>query len=467
MFKKEGETYQEYKKRVLDPVSSSFCAAKWKNATIFLNQGTTMSCHHPVAHPINRFRILMNPSALHNTRQKKEQRRQMLAGERPSGCNYCWSMEDMGPEIISDRVHKSVIYPDKEIQEIASASPKKHVNPRTLELSFSRTCNFACAYCNVDFSTTWLKDINEHGEYRNLGTHDALTYAKEGKTGQYEHEEQNPFIHAFWRWWPSLSQDLTELRITGGEPLMSRDVWRLFDELKKPRNRHIRFAINSNLGAPNKLIKKLIDQSHSLESFEVYTSNESTGAHAEYIRDGLNYKAWVQNCKNLLTQGKVDQLHIMMTINLLCLERLTDLFEEVLRWRNDLGKYVGVCSLNILRFPSFMSVLTLPADLRKGHADSLNDWLTHNKDRGLGEMEVSSIERLIGYLMHGSKSHPLAEDRVEQEADFKVFFEQYDKRRGKSFARTFEGSLADWYEGIEVSFPRKPVVPRSKTHAEI
>ena len=79
----------EFKQQVLDPVSASFCAAKWYNATIWLGSGQTTSCHHPPAHLVDKDKVRLNPRLLHNTDQKKADRRQMLAGERPAGCEYC------------------------------------------------------------------------------------------------------------------------------------------------------------------------------------------------------------------------------------------------------------------------------------------------------------------------------------------------------------------------------------------
>ena len=76
----------EFKHTVLDPLSASFCAAKWYNATIWLGSGQTTSCHHPPAHLIDSDKVSINPRLLHNTDQKKEDRRKMINGERPPGC---------------------------------------------------------------------------------------------------------------------------------------------------------------------------------------------------------------------------------------------------------------------------------------------------------------------------------------------------------------------------------------------
>ena len=95
--KRHNETDLDYKKRVLDAISPSFCGAKWYNATIWLGSGQTTSCHHPPAHKAELKEVVINFKALHNTPQKKEDRRKMQIGERPPGCEYCWKIEDMCP----------------------------------------------------------------------------------------------------------------------------------------------------------------------------------------------------------------------------------------------------------------------------------------------------------------------------------------------------------------------------------
>jgi len=167
--KKHDESYQEYRDRVVNKVSPAFCGAKWYNATIWLGNGTTASCHHPPAHKIPLEEVAMNHKAIHNTQYKKLIRKQMLEGERPKECEYCWKIEDMGEDKISDRVFKSVIYSDEELEQCkALYGWEKDVDLRTLEIAFDPNCNFACSYCNASFSTTWQNDIKKNGPYQNL-----------------------------------------------------------------------------------------------------------------------------------------------------------------------------------------------------------------------------------------------------------------------------------------------------------
>ena len=107
MPKQSNETDLAYKRRVIDIKSDSFCGAKWYNATIWLGSGQTTSCHHPPAHAIDLEQLKINPKALHNTDQKKQDRAQMQQGTRPAGCDYCWKIEDMAPDNISDQIGRA------------------------------------------------------------------------------------------------------------------------------------------------------------------------------------------------------------------------------------------------------------------------------------------------------------------------------------------------------------------------
>ncbi len=77
----------ELAKKWLDTVSPSMCLAKWFHVSLHLTNGRTHSCYHPPTHSINTSEIKINPKALHNTEQKKTERKQMLNGERPVGCS--------------------------------------------------------------------------------------------------------------------------------------------------------------------------------------------------------------------------------------------------------------------------------------------------------------------------------------------------------------------------------------------
>jgi organic radical activating enzyme len=436
----------EFRQQVLDTKSSSFCAAKWYNATIWLGSGQTTSCHHPPAHAIDTELIKTNPSAIHNTVEKKIDRLNMQLGNRPKGCEYCWKIEDMGRDAVSDRVYKSKIYPIEALNEAYTTPHQEDVNLRTLEIAFDRTCQFACSYCNPAFSSTWVKDIQRNGPYERLVSDGRGHFTHDHPSSQlYRFGETNPYVEAFFAWWETdLHKTLQELRITGGEPLMSGETWKLLDWFKNNKGKSsTRLAINSNLG-PEVDVDRLLDSIEGLE-VDIYTSQESVYTQAEYIRDGLDYSHWISNVKKLLDSRRVRAVHCMATINALCLDSLTSLLYQLLEFKQMYGRERVSFTLNILRFPSFQSPLVLPDELRTRYKVRLQDFLYRNQNNPyMHEHELNHTQRLIDYLDVVKTPHSEAFDMPNLHNDFRQFYQQYDQRRGKNFAQTFP-ALADWY----------------------
>jgi organic radical activating enzyme len=451
MPKINNETDLEYRRRVIDIKSASFCGAKWYNATIWLGSGMTTSCHHPLPHKVTVEEVQANPRALHNTAKKKQERSQMQSGERPAGCEYCWKIEDIGRDNISDRVYKTVIYSDEDLENAYNTPATEDINLRTLEISFDRTCQFACSYCNPAFSSTWVRDIERNGPYVHLVSDGRNHFTHSHDSSQlYKFGETNPYVEGFFSWWESdLHKTLDELRITGGEPLMSGYTWQLLDWFKANKGKsQTRLAINSNLGTQVDLDRLF----NSVDApIDLYTSNESIGLHAEYIRDGLVWDDWANSVELILDNqinNKLRALHIMCTINALCLDSLTDFLEWIVNLKMSYGKEAVNFSLNILRFPSFQSALILPDDLRTRYRDQLADFVTRHQDSEfIHEYEFNQLQRLVDYLDVVKTPHSEAFELDKLRSDFKQFFTQYDERRNKNFATAFP-NLVEWYNSL-------------------
>ena len=441
----------EFRQQVLDPLSASFCAAKWYNATIWLGSGQTTSCHHPPAHLIDKDKVSINPRLLHNTDQKKADRQQMINGERPPGCEYCWKIEDMGRDAISDRVYKSKIYPIEALDEARNTPYTEDVNLRTLEIAFDRTCQFACSYCNPAFSSTWVRDIKRHGPYTQLVSDGRNHFTHSHDSAQlYGYGESNPYIDAFFKWWESdLHRTLQELRITGGEPLMSAHTWKLIDWFKTNTGKSsTRLAINSNLGSQVD-IDRLLDATQNM-AIDIYTSNEAVGTQAEYIRDGLVWADWMHNVNRLLSSKQFRGIHVMCTINALCLDSLDQLLDCIVKWKLEYGRDAISFTLNILRFPSFQSPLVLPDHLRTKYRNQLAKFMVRHKGYSyLHEHEWNHLQRLVDYLDVVKTPHSDAFDRPKLLNDFHQFYTQYDQRRSKDFGTAFP-QLKEWYDSLQI-----------------
>jgi organic radical activating enzyme len=468
-----SEQLANWRDKNLNSISCSFCAAKWYNVSLHLGHGFTNSCHLPLPHPIDLEKIKTNPSALHNTDFKKEIRKMMLEGAKPAECSYCWKIEDIGRNNISDRVYKSQIYTEKEIAALKDLPWDADITPKTIEVSFDRTCNFACSYCNSGYSTTWGKDIKKNGPYQKFKTSSAGAYYADGSWSEIygKHNENNPYVAAFLEWWPELTKTLQEIRVTGGEPTLSRNFWQFMEEVKKYPSPSLRVAINSNLGVSQETIDKLINVTHEIKvkEFDIYTSCEAYGAQAEYIRDGLNYEVWRNNLVQVIEKANIRQVVIMMTINSLCLFSITEFLDDMLTLKAKYGWNKPIVDFNILRWPAFMSPLTLPDDIKQDLHGKLSMWWRKNKKNPLINMyEGAQIQRLVDYIEVVNRGHNTTEMDLElQFHDFKSFYSQHDKRRNKNFVKTFP-ELEEWYNSIKVdqSIPDVRMTDGRITHFE-
>ena len=427
-------------------ISPTFCLAKWHHTTIYLQTGETHSCYHPKPHKIPLEGLAENPSSLHNTPEKKQQRLQMLKGEQPSGCQYCWNIEALGPAYISDRHERNTtIYTEERFQEIKNSPWDFNVNPEYVEVSFGHECNFKCGYCHPKASSSYYKEIEQFGPYDMAQNHRLdIDWFK-----IYHKEEDNPYVKAWWDWWPELKKTLNILRITGGEPLLQQSTWRLLDELDRDPAPNLEININSNLGIKSILIERMAErvkklrQENKIKSFKVYSSIDTWGARAEYIRTGLDLTVWERNLDLYMNLGNLP-ITFMITFNALTVTSFKSLLEKILEWRE---KYNVVQSHQwqrirfdtpYLKEPLQYDMNILPkAEFMPYMYESLK-FMEENCEEGnknkFSQLEVEKFRRVVKYM----ETTEYPEERIlEGCRDFYKWFSEHDRRRNKNFLKTF------------------------------
>lgn len=448
-------------KKQLDIISPTMCAAKWKQVTIHLGTGTNHSCHHPAVHSIPLDELQNNPSALHNTNFKKEQRKLMLEGNRPSECDYCWRVEDTykvnntDSDVYSDRITKSAeSWANPHLQTISSLPWDTNINPSYMEIDFDTTCNFKCAYCSPSYSTTWMQEIKQHGAY-NLPSivFNSVDGLKKGTGLPILQTEHNPYIEAFWKWWPDAVKDLHTFRITGGEPLLSKNTFKILDYLIENPQPQMEFNINSNLGIPKDILDKFIEKisiiqdMKAVKEFKLFTSNEAHGKKAEYIRFGLKYDYWKENVHRVLREVSNSKVTLMCTYNALSVSSFTDFLKDMLEIKLEYSdRHSRVLPLSVdvpyLRHPEFLAPWILTENYLQNIEESVT-FMYRNAEsskwgplaaKGFFDYEIHRMERLY-YLVRDNMGN--TEMNNTQRKNFAAFIEEYDKRRGTNFVDTF------------------------------
>ena len=433
------------KRDIINGVSPSFCTAKWLQTTLYLQNGYNHSCHHPSPHKIPIEEVEQNPAALHNSQFKKLQRLKMLKGERPPECQYCWNIEDLGKDYFSDRHYKtSDDWSWDRFEEVSKTDPGADIIPSYLEVSFSNACNFKCSYCSSEISSKWLEEINQHGPYPTVQGNHNLDWLKNTGRYPYKHSDDNPYITAFWKWFPTILKNLKVFRITGGEPLMSKDTWKVLDYITEQNIPPMQLAINSNLCVDDKLIDRLILKIKELRSsghsLQIFTSIESTGIKAEYSRYGMDYSLWCKNLDKVLTETDVT-VGIMTTINVLSITDFNNFIDLIMEYRVKYNKDFAYnripLSINYLKWPPYLNVSILPNEyklkINKEILAHCEQWLKYYRKEKFARIyleEWDQIKRLCDYLV-------TSECDQQSLNDFYKFIDEYDKRRNTNFKETF------------------------------
>jgi hypothetical protein len=266
--------------------------------------------------------------------------------------------------------------------------------------------------------------------------------------------DANPYVEAFWRWWPTLYPQLKHFRMTGGEPLMDKNTYRVFDYVLALPNPDLHLNVTSNFSVETGLFEKYIGYVKQLcntqiEHFMQYVSLDSgIDRHAEYIRHGMNYDRVMSYSHHFLAEIPYrNSLTFIITMNNLSVLGLQPLLERILEMRREYSTtYQRVWfDTPLLRQPAWQSLQILPP----AYADILErtaDWMELNLEtaadpfHGFKDYEVQRLRRDIAWMRSGTDCV------AEKKADFYKFFSEHDRRRGTDFLWSFPEMTTWWKE---------------------
>ena len=434
----------------------SLCLAKWKQVSLHLTTGMNNSCYHPPLHRISVDEIKNSPGALHNTAHKKQQRQMMLAGKRPAECQYCWNMEDLGE--MSDRHYRSgEPWAAIDFDRIANSSgDEDDVVPSYVEVNFNNACNLACSYCSPQYSSTWAQEVQRHGGYPTHRIHNHPDHFT-GDRRVIPNREHNPYVEAFWAWWPTLYPRLRHFRMTGGEPLMDRNTYRVFDYVLALPKPDLHLNVTSNFSVDEELWNKYLDYTKRLcntniEHFMQYVSIDSgLFAHAQYIRHGLDAHRCMGRVAEWLHEipgrNSVTFIITMNNLSVLGLQKLLEMILELRRTYSTTYQRVWF-DTPVLREPAWQSLQILPESYA-AVLERTADWMELNMEtdqdpfHGFKDYEVQRLRRDIAWMRKGQQ-----QDHSQIKADFYRFFSEHDRRRGTNFLNTFP-TMHQWWTECE------------------
>jgi hypothetical protein len=366
-----------------------------------------------------------------------------------------------------------------------------------VEVNFNQACNFKCLYCSPHLSSAWEEEIVKHGPIQITGArhNDIDALARMNLMPRKVANRDNPYVEAFWKWWPDLYKNLKIFRMTGGEPLIDHNTWKVLDYVDEHPNSLLEVSITSNLCPPKPdIFDKFISKVQKLEEvrvwenperlnpdsgnhwyvapaikhFSLFVSCDSVGKQAEYIRTGMEYDVLRSNVSKFLQSTDGSSVTFINTFNILSVPGLRGFLELILELREEFAfdkqerKIIQPPDHNGFKHPPFVrnAAQRVWFDIPMLHSPSwLNMKLLHEETeiieqfedclqfmrdnvqkedynrslRGFKPYEIDKVQRDLDILKAGM-------DPAQKQLDMKRFAEyvdEMDKRRNTDFMMTF------------------------------
>lgn len=424
-----NKTLQKFKTQRLDTISSTFCAAKWFQADVYLHTGVTSSCQFPSPHPIDFDKVRENNKAIFNTPTKSIERKLMLQGKQPSVCNNCWNIENKSSDTPSHRIYYSKRH---ELNDFESIVDSDDVIPEIISVVFDKLCNLTCVYCDVSQSSSWDSDIKKNGAY-NLNTDERNTYVEDIVNNELCEEKYEWLYGQFVDVIVQNILKIKKINILGGEPTMSPRMWKFLDILIKHDTSNLTLGIITNLSQRN-LIEKVLTYESYFSKLQLAISIDGTSKSTEFIRNGLDWDVFEQNF-DFVMKNINNEVWLLGTTNILSLDALP----QIIDWyENIASKYDNnlVYKNHICRWPSFQSITILPRYLKEIYTNKLNSIIKKSSDNKL----IDELQQLIIVLNTDAYNDKIYDRRN----DFKYFVKEFAKRKNLDIKQCFSKELSEW-----------------------
>lgn len=319
------------------------------------------------------------PTEVWNSPTYKKIRTQMLAGERPEMCERCFKEEDSG--IDSARVNWNKRWYDENREYSVEEDP----NVQYVDLRLGNLCNLKCRMCNPYSSSQWVDEWNSVVGKADLVPNFPITDEEAKRLSKLDW----PTNLKTWDSLIEIADTIEEIYLTGGEPTLAVEQYKLFDILiEKKLSKKIKLKYNTNL---TNIPSKMIDYWSNFKRIQINASIDAYRDLNRYIRYPTAWSSVEKNIRQFASMSNVEvQLHCtVQTYNILNLHELFD-------W---MIKYPTIkLYLNILNHPRSMNIRVLPKELKELAEQRLQPYL-----------DLPKVKQVIKYMNDKDDSQYLKE----------------------------------------------------------
>lgn len=401
-------------KKLFPIKTETACQLKWAWSTLYLNSGTTRSCHRTAESNLTP----ENFSNFHNTEIKLADRTAMLNGKWPeTNCTYCKDIEEAGG--VSDRIRMSIV-PDLSPPELEIDPTAIAVDPTLLEVYFNNTCNLKCIYCVGSLSSSIEAENKKFGDFKN---NDVLI-----KSSNKHYKDFAPY---FWQWFDRDFSKIRRLHILGGEPFYQKEVDQLLDKIELTPNPNCELNIVTNLMVSLSQLEHYVSRfkkllvTRCLKRVDITCSIDCFGSEQEYVRNGIELKQWEENFNFLLTH-KWLTVNINQTIVPLTIKTMPELLRKLAEWRQHrpVGHFFSAGD----PIPNYLKLDILNGKLFDQDIKNIMNLLPNTSEQD--QAAYKYMESILEKVKHAS-------NKPEEIKNLAIYLDELDRRRNTNWRVTF------------------------------
>jgi radical SAM protein with 4Fe4S-binding SPASM domain len=326
--------------------SKIFCMMPWVHMHAFPDGRTFPCCFADYWYPVGDLRK-KTMDQIWNDDGYKTLRVNMLNEVKSKECKNCYEREQYGGFSLRNDANKTYGHHIKEIEQTDKDGTHPEFKIRYWDIRFSNLCNFSCRSCGPIFSSNWY---NDHVKLYNRKP-DVI--GREMARVEYTAGDENAMLEQMLPHIPYLEQ----VYFAGGEPLIMKEHYFLLEKLIEHGKTDIRIQYNTNFSELRFKDKHVFDYWKHFKNVSVGASLDASGAHAELMRKGTNWKQTVSNREKMIIEVPHVDFYVSSTISAMNVLHVLDFHKE---WTN-LGLLKAKdWNVNMLQSPEWYRTDILP-----------------------------------------------------------------------------------------------------------
>ena len=401
----ELESLREDQQKMLME-SKHFCMIPWTHIHGFPTGEAYPCCLAEMSHPIGNMRA-NTLQEIWNGEQYAQMRENMLTDKPCKECTRCYEQEEQGFFSMRNSSNKHFGHHIHKVDQ--------GVNPDFelvyWDIRFSNQCNLKCRSCGPMFSSLWYDDhIKMHGQPPN---HKRIEWAGRNKNDIWE--QMIPHI-----------DHIEQIYFAGGEPLIMQEHYNILKELVKRERFDVKLIYNTNFNETLYKDLDVLDYWGMFDSVSIGASLDASGARAELMRKGCDWKKITANRKRMLEKCPDVDFYISPTLSLMNVQHIPDFHKD---WIERGFLKAQDLNINVLQSPDWYRVDCLPQNMKKDITSKLEDHINWLNSKDHLQRATNGFKSLISFMN--------AQDNIKHLQKFNEVTNQLDKVRTENFYEVF------------------------------